>query len=74
MSEKRAVSFTIQARYQVGGEVEMTEEEFAQWCERIDNARGFERERVAQDLMDFAGLDYRDGDVDDDEIDEFDWA
>lgn len=73
MVEKRKVRFTVQARYQLHGEAEMTEAEFEEWCQRIDGARGFDRERVADDLIELCGLDRRDGDLDDEEVEDFDW-
>ncbi|MCP1316400.1 hypothetical protein [Halomonas sp. 707B3] len=73
MGEKRVVQFSIQARATLMGEVELTEEEYDEWCSKIDSAKGFEREQVAEELAFLAGIDWRDADLSDDEVDEFDW-
>lgn len=72
MSGKLKVTFEVIARLRVGGECEMTREEYEQWCARIDDARGgWEHEKVADELMMLAGVDIAEGDIDDLEVDDF---
>ncbi len=73
MSEKRTVQFSIKARATVMGEIELTQEEYDAWVSKIDSAKGFERERLAEELAFQSGVDWMDAEFSDDEVDEFDW-
>lgn len=67
------IDFTIKASVTYAGTVTMTKAEFQSWCQDIDNARGFERDRLAHDLLDKAGIDESDPSWsnDDFQIDDF---
>lgn len=72
MNEKLKVTFEVCARLPVAGECEMTREEYDQWCERLNNARGgWENENAADELMMLAEVDISDGDIDDLEVEDF---
>lgn len=69
--EKVQVRVSIRGEARWVGEVEMSRAEYEEWCERIDDARGHEQDRVANEVMDRARIDFRDVDVDDLEVDDF---
>jgi hypothetical protein len=71
MSDKIRVQVEIKETVRYGAYIEITREEYDEWCERIDNARGFKREDLASEMMDFANIDHRHGDYSDSEIEEF---
>jgi hypothetical protein len=69
------VKFTVIAKVRYDGELEVTSEQYDEWCSRIDSAKGFRREDVAQDLLTAAGMSTGDpSDWDDFEVDVFDEA
>ena len=74
MSETVKVMVSVRATIECGGEVEMSREKFEEMCERIDSAKGFERERVADEIFEAADLDWRFGDILDPEVEDFDKA
>jgi hypothetical protein len=64
MNEKVTVTIAVEAKMRTSGECEMTREEYEQWCDRVDNARGgWEHEKVAEELMMLAKFDIADGDL-----------
>lgn len=66
------VRFEVTARVRYDGEMEMTQEQYDDWCKRIDSAKGFQRENVAQDLLDVSRMGTADPtDWDDFEVDTF---
>lgn len=71
MSEKIKVDVSIRYVATLRGQVEMTRAAYDAYCEEIDAARGWEAERVAEDIMDVAGLTFNDADYSDAEVDEF---
>lgn len=71
-TEKITVNIDFTARYQVSGSTEMTKADYAQWCSKIDNAKGFEREEVAKELIHELGIRLeRDGELDEFEVEDF---
>lgn len=70
--DKKVVVVQLQETITYNAEVEMTEDEYNEWCDKIDNARGFHREAVAQDLFDTCRINrMTDGDVTDTSIEDF---
>ena len=70
--DKKVVVVQLQETITYNAEVEMTEDEYNEWCDKIDNARGFQREVVAQDLFDTCRINrMTDGDVTDTSIEDF---
>lgn len=64
MADKIKVQVMLEARMHCEFECEMTRKQYDEYCERIDNARGFEEESVADDVLDLAGIDiYRNGEI-----------
>lgn len=69
------VKIEIRARVRYSGEIELSQADYDAWCEKIDNARGFRRDDVAQELMDEAGIRIGEPEDEDDfEIDTFESA
>lgn len=69
---KKTVKVQITERVSYIAEVEMTESEYKDWCDRIDNSRGWERSAVGEELMDVCRLNRAmDGDYHDIEIEDF---
>lgn len=69
---KKTVKIGITEKISYIAEVEMTEQEYKDWCNKIDSARGWNREEVAQELMELCHLNRTmDGDVSDAEVDDF---
>lgn len=61
---KYVVDVMIEGRARYYASVEMTREQYEEWCERVDDAHGFEAEQVAEELLDKTGVDVmRDIDV-----------
>jgi hypothetical protein len=54
------VKVTIKSTINYFGELTMTKEEYEELCDRIDNSRGFAREKIANDLIEKIGLDLAD--------------
>lgn len=72
MSDKIKVQISFTAQIETGATIEMTREEYNEWCERIDNARGYEQQRVAEDLMSKADVDFfPHGDISRVEVEDF---
>lgn len=69
--DKIKVRFTVKEEINHVGTVEMTRKEYDEWCDRIDNARGFHRQEVADELMDLANVRREFGDCTDAEVDDF---
>lgn len=71
-AKKLKVEVSIETRGRWHGMVELTQAEYDKWCERIDSARGYEEERVAEELLDLAGGDLlRDLNIDELRVDDF---
>jgi hypothetical protein len=67
-----AVDFLIVGRWTVRGEARMSREKYEALGQRIDDRpRGFDRTKLADDVMEALGVDVRDGEIDDFEVDEF---
>ena len=72
MSDKIKVEVMVEGRVRWACDVEMTREEYEAWCDRIDNARGYEEGQAAEELLDLGGVDvYRDMDVDSMRVEDF---
>lgn len=72
MIDTKTVKIGITEKISYVAEVEMTEQEYKEWCSKIDSARGWIRADVAQELMELCQLNRTmDGDVSDTEIDDF---
>ena len=73
MSEdKKVVKVSITEKITYLSEVEMTKSEYKDWCNRIDTAKGWDKEEVGNDLMEVLGLSrVMDGDVSDTQVDDF---
>lgn len=73
MSETVKVMVSVRATIECGGEVEMSRQKFQEMCHRIDSAKGFnERERIADEVIEAADLDWRFGDLSEIEVEDFD--
>ena len=71
-AKKLKVEMSIETRGRWLGTVELTQIEYEKWCERIDSARGYEEERVAEELLELAGGDlFRDMNIDEIRVDDF---
>lgn len=69
---KKTVKVQITEKITYLAEVEMTESEYREWCNKIDDARGWDTENVAQDLMDVFRLNRTmDGDYHDTKVEDF---
>lgn len=69
---KKTVKVQITERVSYIAEVEMTKSEYKGWCDRIDNARGWEKESVGEELLGICRLNRAmDGDYHDTEIEDF---
>lgn len=72
MNTKYKVNVSIEGRCRFGGTVEMTKEQYELWCERIDSVMPpSEREELAWELIESCGLDTRNPDIDDLEVEDF---
>ena len=72
MSDKIKVNVSIEGRWRAGGTVELTREQYEALGARLDaRPRGYERERLAEEIMDACQIELRDGDVEDFEIEDF---
>lgn len=72
MSDKIKVKVSIEGRWYAGGIVEMTREQYEMLGARLDaRPRGYERERLSEEIMDACRIETRDGDVEDVEIEDF---
>lgn len=71
MSDTVKVRVSVTATIECGGEVEMSRQRYEEFCERIDSASGFEGERIADELFEVADLDWRFGDLSNQEVQEF---
>lgn len=75
MSEKVKVNVSIEGTYRVQRMVEMTREQYQALGKRLDDGpRGFERERLAEDIAEVCGFQigtYRDGDIMDLDVEDF---
>lgn len=70
--EKIAVEITFRARGECRVHVEMTRAEYADWCDRIDEAGWSEREDLAEELAAEVGADLsRDTELTDLEVEDF---
>ena len=64
------VTFDIRAR--AGATIQMTEAQYREWCERIDQRpRNSEREEMAEELFELCGIRPNDIDMRELEYDEF---
>jgi hypothetical protein len=69
---KKIVKVQITEKVTYLSEVEMTESEYKDWCDRIDNASGWEKESVGEELMDLCRLSrVMDGDYHDTQVEDF---
>lgn len=72
MTKKIKVSVSITGRFSIWGEAEMTREQYEAYCERIDQpSYRSDRERIADELVEFFRLDFINGNIDDLEVDDF---
>ena len=72
MSDKVKVKVMVEGRCCWAAEVEMTTVEYAEWCERIDNARGMGKTDAAEELLDLAKVDIaRDMDITEMRVEDF---
>lgn len=72
VNDKVQVQVTIRARWEAGAIVEMTREQFDALDARLNaRPRGFAMEQLAEDIMDTAQIQFRDGDIDDFEVEDF---
>jgi hypothetical protein len=72
MSKQVTVQYTIEGRWSLGGSASMTRKQYSDFCARLDaNPRGYEVERIADELMLLLGVDFRNGEIDSLEITDF---
>lgn len=62
------------ARVTMSREMEMTQAEFDVWDAKYDSAGGRERRKLDEDLFALSGLDLNDADMDDPELDTFEFV
>ena len=66
---KVVVNITEKITY--GAVLTMTKKDFKKWSDRVDKAKGFDKEQVAFDLMTLAKIRPGDGDPSDMEVEDF---
>ena len=72
MNDKIKVYVEIEGRWRAGGTVEMAREQYEAFGARLDaRPRGYERERLGEEIMDACRIEIRDGEVTDIEVDGF---
>lgn len=65
------VQISMSCRATFGGTFVMTREKYDELIARLDGARGFEEERVAEEVMEICNLSLRHADFDKYEVDDF---
>lgn len=66
------VSYSIEGRWTASGSAQLIEAKYRQLCSDLDSgARGYERQRVAEVVMETLGVNFSDGEIDDFEIEDF---
>jgi len=60
------VDVSVEGRVNWRGTATMTRDQYDEWCDTIDSARGYEAEEVTEEVLQLAGIDLmRDMDIDD---------
>lgn len=72
MSEKIRVQINVKGRWSAGAVVEMTREQYDAMCAKLDaEPSGCDAERLAEECMDLARIDIRDGEIDLFDVEDF---
>lgn len=72
MSDKIRVEVSFEGRWVACGVYEISKAQYEEFCAKLDAwPRGYDKHRLAEQIFDALNIDFRDGEVEDLEVDDF---